>query len=445
MPQVQIVNSESYETPNRAEENLKTFFTKLGKDYKEKSDRDEIGKILGEHERNRKDADNFEKTQLALEKSTISPSRRLEAQKTLNETQKLIIDRDKALNAKVNKGILTEEEKQRQKGNLLKAGWPEHSADVYLDAPPGVKQTLEREHAALIERGLRKPLVRVPEGVDVSDANNPTGQKPVFVDDPLTPQQKNAPKESSLISEAEWPEPETPKNPTQAERIKWENNNEKENNALLKETGDKKKIYRSNDNNIKTMTQINDGGYLPSGLGKLLIVNPETGDIRPTAALAKLQNPQTELYVKNLKQWLKGAKEFFGARVTNFDVTAFMAQLPSLMNSEQGRRLILKQMQYNNDLEALHNNTLNEGLKKYGRNANYNQISKVVDGKVSEKEEDLIGKINNLVLASRDIENMSQNPEKFKGMTLMQTPTGEFRAVPQEKVSDLKKKKWRDF
>lgn len=112
MPQVQIVNSESYETPNRAEENLKTFFTKLGKDYKEKSDRDEIGKILGEHERNRKDADNFEKTQLALEKSTISPSRRLEAQKTLNETQKLILQQDKELNSRVDN--MAEKERARK-------------------------------------------------------------------------------------------------------------------------------------------------------------------------------------------------------------------------------------------------------------------------------------------------------------------------------------------
>ena len=445
MPQVQIVNTEANEVPNRAEENLKTFFTKLGKDYKDKKDTAEIGSLIDEYKNNREDANSWEDLQLGLEKSTISPTKRLETQKSLNEMKKLVIEKDKALNARVNKGILTEEEKQRQKGNLLKAGWPEHSADVYLDAPPGVKQTLEREHAALIERGLRKPLVSVPEGVDVPDAAAPSGQRPVFVDDPLTPQQKNAPKESKPIPEAEWPAPEIPKAMSNAERVKWENSNEKENNKLLKETSDKKKVYRSNDSHIKTMTQINDGGYLPSGLGKLLIVDPETGDIRPKAALAKLQNPQTELYVKNLKQWLKGAKEFFGSRVTNFDVTAFMAQLPSLMNSEQGRRLILKQMQYNNDLEALHNNSLNEGLKKYGRNANYNQISKVVDEIVSEKEEDLIGKINNLVLASRDIENMSENPEKFKGMTLMQTPTGEFRAVPQGKVADLKKKKWRDF
>ena len=56
-----------------------------------------------------------------------------------------------------------------------------------------------------------------------------------------------------------------------------------------------------------------------------------------------------------------------------------------------------------------------------------------------------MGKINNLVDASPHIERMSQNPDKFKGFTLMQDPKGEFIYVPKEKAEALKKKKWRDF
>lgn len=450
MPQVQVVDTtENQPDPTGVEQ----FFSRLGKSYRDDADRVEIGKLLDTYKQNREDANAWEDLQLGLEQSTISPTKRLETQRSLNEMKKLITERDKALNAQVNKGILTQEEKTRQKGNLIKAGWPEYAADVYLDAPPGVKGTLEREHAALVERGLRKPLVQVPAGVDtnppgateISDQSSPTGERPVFVNDAETAQEKRDSKIENPIPEDEWPVPEIPKNMTNAERVKWENNNEKDNNKLLKETEDKKKSFRSNDVLIKSMTQVNDGKYLPDGLSKLLIIDPETGDIRPTAQLLKVQNPQTELYVKNLKQWLKGAKDFFGARVTNFDVSSFMAQLPSLLNSEQGRRLILKQMQYVNDLESIHNNTLNEGLKKYGRTANYSQISGIVDKKVEDKEQDLLGKINNLVLASRDIELMAQNSDKFRNHVLIQKPDGSFRAVPKEKVEDLKKKKWRDF
>ncbi len=421
MPQVQVVD-----TTERAPEptGVEQFFSKLGKSYKDENDRVEIGKILDEYKANREDANAWENAQLDLEKSNISPSRRLETQKSLNETKKLLIEKDKALNAKVNKGILTQEEKERQKANLLKAGWPEHAADQYLDAPPGVKGTLEREHAALAERGLRKPLVSVPDGVDT---NRPS----------------TAPE--ATVAEDEWPAPITPRNLNEAERVKWENGNQKENNAELKDTQNKKKAYRTNDRLINSMTQINDGKYLPEGLGKFIKLDPKTGDLRTTTKALEAANPQTQLYIKNLAEWQKGAKEIYGARITNFDLQSFMAMLPTLANSEQGRRLILKQMKYVNDLESSYNSTLNEGLKKYGRDANYNQILDVVDKKVAGKEEELLGKIDNLVLASRDIELMSENPEKFKNHVLMQTPEGSFRAVPRDKVEALKKKNWRDF
>lgn len=451
MPQVQVVDL----TQNEPEQTgVEQFFSRLGKSYKDESDRVEIGKILKEYQANRNDANAWEDMQFQLEQSTISPTKRLQTQESLNNMRKIITERDKALNAKVNKGILTEEEKVRQKGNLIKAGWPEYAADVYLDAPPGVKQTLEREHAALTERGLRKPLVQVPEGVDhsvsndatqVPDASSPTGEKPVFVGDPETPQQKAAAKEEKPVPEDEWEPLPQPQNMTNAERVKWENNNEKENSKEIKDTNEKKKSYRTNDFLINSMTKINDGGYLPTGIGKLITIDPATGDIREAANIGEIANAQTQLYIKNLKQWQKGAKEFYGARVTNFDLQSFMQMLPTLMNSEQGRRLILKQMKYTNDLEATYNNTLNEALKHYGRNGNFTQISGLVDDKIQEKEADLIGKINNLVEASDYINIIADNPEKFRGMTVMQKPDGSFRAVPNEKVADLKKKKWRDF
>lgn len=461
MPQVQTVDLTQREPePTGVQE----FFSKLGKSYKDKADQVEIGSLIEEYQKNRQDANAWEDLQLGLEKSTISPTKRLQTQQSLNEMKKLVIEKDKALNAKVNKGILTQEEKVRQKGNLVKAGYPEEIAEFYLDAPPGVQGILAREHKELVERGIRKPLVTVPPGVDqdnsqevsptqapapgsvqVPDAFSPTGEKPIVGPGQETAQEKSAAVSPAPIPENEWPELPEPPRMTNPERIKWENENEKENNKLIKETGDKKKAFRSNDILIESMTKVNDGKYLPSGLSKLLIIDPETGDIRPSAQLAKVQNPQTELYVKNLKQWLKGAKDFFGARVTNFDVTSFMQQLPSLLNSEEGRRLILKQMKYVNDLESIYNNTLNEGLKKYGRTANYGKITEVVDQKVASKEADLMGKINNLVDASGYINMIAQNPDKFRGYVLLQKPDGQFRAVPKEKVEELKKKKWRDF
>ena len=100
MPQVQIVDStENKPEPTGVEE----FFSKLGKSYQDQSDRAEIGKLIDEYKANREDANAWENLQLGLEESNISPTKRLETQATLNNTKKLIIDQDKALNSKANK------------------------------------------------------------------------------------------------------------------------------------------------------------------------------------------------------------------------------------------------------------------------------------------------------------------------------------------------------
>lgn len=445
MPQVQVIDT----TPRNPDPTgVEKFFSRIGEEYKNRADQNQIGNLIGQYQENRQQANAWEDLQLGLEKSNISPGKRLETQKSLNEMKKNIIAQDKTLNRAYSKNILSNEDRDRQKTTLLNAGWPEHAAEQYLDSPPGVKQSLQREHAALVERGFRQPINQNQlNQSNVSESANPIEQpivaeEPIFVDDEIDIPKKEISNDKNIKSQEEWPEPEIPNNLTQAERVKWENNNEKENNKELKDARNKLKTTKTNDTLIKSMQQTSK--YLPSGIQKLMI-DPKTGDIRPEAQLAGLVNPETQLYTKNLKQWLKGAKDFFGARVTNFDVSSFMAQLPSLLNSEQGRKLILKQMQYVNDLEGIYNKTTEEAFKKYGRNANYNQIAKIVDDKVSLKEPELLGKINNLVEASKFMEIIDQNPDKFRGHTVMQDREGKFKAVPNDKVEYLKSKKWRDF
>ena len=98
MPQVQTVDT----TENKPEPTgVQEFFSKLGKSFKDQSDRMEIGELLEQYKQNRDDANAWEDLQLGLESSTISPTRRLQTQENLNQMKKLIIEKDKALNAKV--------------------------------------------------------------------------------------------------------------------------------------------------------------------------------------------------------------------------------------------------------------------------------------------------------------------------------------------------------
>src|SRR3982750_882070 len=97
MPEVQFVDTtENHPDPTGVQE----FFSKLGKSYRDKNDRVEIGKLIDDYKTNREDANAWENLQLGLEKSNIAPTKRLETQKSLNDMKKTIIERDKTLNAK---------------------------------------------------------------------------------------------------------------------------------------------------------------------------------------------------------------------------------------------------------------------------------------------------------------------------------------------------------
>lgn len=439
MPSLQVVDTTRNDPGTHpVQENLQTFFSKMGKDYKDKQDQVEIGNLISQYQQNREDANAWEDLQLGLEKSNIGPTKRLQTQQSLNDMKKLIIEKDKALNSKVKQGVKSAEDRQAEYENLINDGYPPEEAEIYVDSPPGVKQSLERNHRMEKARGLRglptQQKKQAPKSLTQESQLDLVGEEAA-----LSPQELDLAKQ---VPVKEWPDVAPPENMIPAEKIKWENNNEKENIKSLKEVEKKKKAYRDNGILISSMTKGNESKKLPSGLGKMVVIDPDTGDIRPIAQLAGQINPETELYIKNLKQFLKGAKDFFGARVTNFDVSSFMQQLPSLMNSEQGRRVILKQMELVNDLEAIHANELDQGLKHYGRKANYLDISRIVDEKVAGKEAQLLTKIDNVVEASKEIEKMSKNPDKFRGAILMQTPEGEWKAVKESLKDKYEAKGW---
>lgn len=430
MPQAQIVRFENQSEPS----GIQKFFTKLGKDYQDKEDRVEIGNLLKDYESNIEDENAFEKLQLGLMKSTVSPSKRLETQSELNEIQKVIIQKKNALNAKVNKMEQTEEEKKEKYNDLIEDGWPSEEAKHYINAPKGVQGSLERNHRMEKARGLRKnPKQQIKQNTPIQEGN-------------ISENVAEVPEASTALEEIptkeEWPELPPPENMIPAEKIKWENKNEATNIKELKDIESKKKVYRDNRILINGMQKAVDSKKLPKGLEKMLVIDPATGDIRPTAQAAGLINKETEDYVKNLKKFLKGAKEFFGARVTNFDVTSFMAQLPGLLTSEQGKRLILKQMELVNELESVHANELDEGLKKYGRKANYIDISRTVDERVAKRESEILKKIDQAVEASDELDRMADNPDKFRDSSLMLTPEGKFKAVKKDLIPKYESKGW---
>lgn len=417
MPQVQVVDLGRDQS---GEKGIMGFINELGNRYKENKDKQTFENLLSEYQKNIQDENAFEQLQINLMKSDIAPTKRLELQGQLNQMQEGIIKNRNSFTAKAKKFQATGEERARQKANLVASGYPDHVAEQYLDATPAVQASLQRENAELVSRGLRTPAQSNQEASPEATTSKAIQESPAQQEVQANPDS--------------WPELPPPKTMTEAEKVKWGNDNQKFNNKELQKTQTKKHAYETNKNLIKGMSQLNESKKLPSGLSSV-IIDPSTGNVRPEASLLGAANKETQKYAKNLAQFIKGAKEIFGSRVTNFDVNTFMNQLPTLLNSEEGRRLILKEMELVNELETLYNNTLDDGLKKYSR-SNYADITNIVDEKVKGKASELIQKINDVAEASNFMDAMAKNPGKFKDTVLMRSPEGKFKAVKKDQVDN---------
>jgi hypothetical protein len=408
------------------------FLDTLGNLYKENKDTETFNNIINEYQQNINEEGAYEKAQLDLMKSPIAPKKRIEMQRELNEAQEGIIKKQKAFNDRINaqakKKQMSAEEKESAIQLQEKRGMPRHEAEAFVNATPSVQAQINRDHQELVNRGLRKPqgeVVEAPKQVAEEMPESPVDQ--ALKENPES-----------------WPALLPPKDMINQERVKWEDKNQTANNKELVKADEKFRAFEGNDRLIKSMKTLNDSNKLPKGISSA-IIDPSTGLIRPEAQLAGLANTETQLYAKNLAQFIKGAKEIFGARVTNFDVGTFMNQLPSLLNSDEGRRVILEQMQLVNDLEKSFYKTKKEALQKYSRSGNYADIVGIVDKKVEAKEQETIDRLDNVVKASGMLNIRSKNPEKFKGTALYQDPEGKFWSVKDSDAEKAKNKGWKKW
>ena len=88
------------------------------------------------------------------------------------------------------------------------------------------------------------------------------------------------------------------------------------------------------------------------------------GELRPAAAASL--SPEAQESVKLIADNLTGLKDSFGSRVTNFDIQSYMKRLPTLLNSSEGRRRVLRDLRMMNDLNQQHTQGVLDVVDRYG-------------------------------------------------------------------------------
>ena len=135
---------------------------------------------------------------------------------------------------------------------------------------------------------------------------------------------------------------------------------------------------------IDRLEALNNTGKLPSGLGRINVGLKSGELIFPFAA-----NPETQAFIKTLNDFTVEAKNTFGARVTNFELERFMKRLPTLLNSKEGRAIILKQMKLMTEIDLLDKQGVVDAFEEAGglRKIDYDQAkSKAKSANKSKRE-----------------------------------------------------------
>ena len=88
------------------------------------------------------------------------------------------------------------------------------------------------------------------------------------------------------------------------------------------------------------------------------------GELRP---LAQSQlSPEAQEATKLIVDNIKGAKDTYGSRVTNFDAQQYLKTLPSFLNSPEGRRRVLRDLRILNKLNVMHDQGVLDIVEREG-------------------------------------------------------------------------------
>lgn len=190
---------------------------------------------------------------------------------------------------------------------------------------------------------------------------------------------------------------------------------------------------------IDLLEELTDSGRVGEGLNKLNI-NPKTGDL----FIPQLANAEEQLFVKTVNDFTVKAKDSFGARVTNFELDRFMQRLPTLANSTEGRKLILKQMQTINKINQLEKSAIQDVFDKYGvRNIDYVDAENKAREQIKEQKEALRKNYTDLEKVAKKDEQAEIANIKSRvkpGYAAMRKPDGTIKQFPEKNISNLEDK-----
>lgn len=309
--------------------------------------------------------------------------------------------------------------------NVMKDRYGKEIADLYNSATEGGKTAilnnlLEREARGDFEQELDDR--RQDYGIDIKpelpgQASAKTGSR------------RGAPKEEAPIKAIDYDKGLTP-----AERIKRQESRYSINLPLYQENQGKLQAAQADKDNLNILSQLSDQ---ISGIHRLNI-HPQTGELIVPA----LASPEAQRYVKTINDFTKNAKDSYGARVTNFDLTQFMKRLPTLANTKEARRQIIEQLQIINDINRARYEELDRVIDAHGglRGIDYDKAQRMAEKNISKKLIHLRSKFSDInhKLDRQYKDNISSIKETLpRGQVLVRFNDGTVSRMDESRVKEF--------
>lgn len=231
---------------------------------------------------------------------------------------------------------------------------------------------------------------------------------------------------------------------TPKERVKRQDARFSLQTPLVNKNSDSLTALENEQLSLNLLDELNNTENVGSGFSRINI-NPKTGDLFLPAAAS----PEEQLFVKTINDFTVKAKDSFGARVTNFELDRFMQRLPSLANSVEGRKLILRQMKIINNINQLEKKAVQGVFDQYGvRNIDYVDAENKARSQIKDQKEMLRKEYLNLEqLAKKEDAEMVRNAKSkvIEGYTALRKPDGTIKQFPTKNVPNLKEKGYKEL
>jgi hypothetical protein len=111
----------------------------------------------------------------------------------------------------------------------------------------------------------------------------------------------------------------------------------KETKETRKEILNQANAARENNMRLNRMEQLNNSGKLVTGLYNDMLK-------RFGIDYAALKNPESQEFEKLTTDMIRNAREIFGARVTNYEVSTFLKAIPNLSQTPEGRQRVIRNL-----------------------------------------------------------------------------------------------------